>query len=54
MEMGWNMVKKKEKRIEKDRRDSNDKRSEDFVKYFLPKEEEKRGGMDRRKSKSDK
>lgn len=54
MEMGWDMVKKKEKRIEKDRRDSNDKRSEDFVKYFIPKEEDKRSGIDRRKSKSDK
>lgn len=44
------MTKKKEKRIEKDRRESNDKRSEDFIKYFLPREEEKRSGKDRRKS----
>jgi hypothetical protein len=48
------MTKKKEKRLGKDRRDSTDKRSESFVKYFIPKEEEKRSGKDRRKSNSDK
>ncbi len=43
------MTKKKEKRTSKDRRDIDDKRSEEFVKYFIPEEEEKRSGKERRK-----
>lgn len=48
------MTKENEKRAKKDRRDSDDKRSEEFVKYFIPEEEEKRSGKDRRKSDPDK
>ncbi len=40
---------KKERRTSKDRRDSDDKRSEKFIKYFIPEEEENRSGKDRRK-----
>ena len=47
------MVEKKERRITKDRRDSRDKRAEDYIKYFISKEAEKRSGNDRRKLESD-
>jgi len=43
------MAKKKEKRTDTDRRNSNDKRSENFIEYFIPREAEKRSGKDRRK-----
>jgi hypothetical protein len=47
------MKQKEDRRTKKDRRDSSDKRSEKFIKYFLPEEKEKRNGEDRRKSNSD-
>jgi hypothetical protein len=47
------MKKKEDNRITKDRRESSDERSEEFIKYFIPQEEEKRDGKDRRKSKPD-
>jgi len=42
-----------DRRTKGDRRDSSDKRSENFIKYFIPKEKEKRDGEDRRKSNPD-
>ena len=42
-----------ERRSKKDRRDSSDKRSEGFIKYFIPEEKENRSGEDRRKSDPD-
>jgi hypothetical protein len=42
------------RRIKKDRRESTDKRSEKFMKYFIPEEEETRKDEDdRRKTDSD-
>ena len=47
------MNQNKERRTKGDRRDSNDKRSENFIKYFIPEEQEKRNGEERRKSDPD-
>ncbi len=47
------MKKDEDKRTVKDRRDSNDERSEKFIKYFIPEDKEQREGKDRRKPKSD-
>ncbi len=42
------MNKKEDRRTKGDRRDTDDKRSETFIKYFIPEEKEKRDGKDRR------
>ncbi len=42
---------KKEKRSGNDRRETDDKRSEDFIEYFISEDDEKRSGVDRRKDK---
>jgi hypothetical protein len=47
------MKKNEDNRVTKDRRESSNERSEEFIKYFIPQEEEKRGGKDRRKSNPD-
>jgi hypothetical protein len=47
------MSQNEERRSKGDRRDSNDKRSENFIKYFIPEKKEKRDGEDRRKSDPD-
>ncbi len=47
------MNQNEERRTKKDRRDKSDKRSEDFIEYFIPEEQEKRDGEDRRKSGTD-
>ena len=44
------MAENKDRRNGKDRRDTTNKRSEKFIKYFLPDEDERRNGKDRRKS----
>ncbi len=44
------MENSKDRRTREDRRKTDDKRTERFIKYFLPEEEEKRSGKDRRKS----
>ncbi len=38
------------RRAKKDRRETDDERSEGFIKYFTPEEKEKRDGEDRRKT----
>lgn len=43
----------KDKRTTEDRRESGNKMSEKFVKYFIPEEEENRTGKDRRKPEPD-
>jgi hypothetical protein len=43
------MEDKKDRRKSEDRRQSPNQRAEKFIKYFLPEEEEKRSGGDRRK-----
>lgn len=47
------MNKNEDKRTKRDRRDSNDKRSENFIKYFIPEGQEKRNGENRHKSDPD-
>lgn len=47
------MKENEDKRTTDDRRKPSDERSEKFIKYFIPEEEEKRDGKDRRKSKPD-
>lgn len=47
------MKQNKNRRTEKDRRETGDDRSEKFIKYFIPEEEEKRSGKDRRESTPD-
>ena len=44
------MNQNKNRRTKGDRRDSSDKRSENFIRYFIPEGQEKRNGEDRRKS----
>ena len=43
------MENSKDRRTTEDRRKTDDKRTEKFIKYFLPEEDEKRSGKDRRK-----
>ncbi len=43
------MEDKNDRRTTEDRRKSPNERAEKFIKYFLPEEEEKRSGRDRRK-----
>ena len=38
------------RRAKKNRRETDDERSEGFIKYFIPEEKEKRDGKDRRDS----
>ena len=47
------MKQNEDRRTTKDRRQSCDKRSEKFIKYFIPEEKEKRNGKDRRQSNPD-
>ena len=47
------MEQNEDKRTGEDRRKANDKRSEKFIKYFIPEEEEKRVNENRRKSESE-
>jgi hypothetical protein len=42
------MTKQQDKRKDKGRRDSVDKRSEEMIKYFINEEDEQRSGKDRR------
>ena len=41
------------RRAKKNRRETDDERSEGFIKYFIPEEKEKRDGEDRRKPETD-
>ena len=43
------MENKKDRRNTEDRRKSHNERAEKFIKYFLPEDEEKRSGRDRRR-----
>ena len=47
------MNQNEDRRNKGDRRDSDDKRSETFIKYFIPEEKEQRDGKDRRKPETD-
>ncbi len=46
------MENSKDRRTTDDRREIDDERAEKFIKYFLPENEEKRSGKDRRKPES--
>lgn len=46
------MTDQKTKRSGIDRRDSKNQKIEEYIKFFIPEDEEKRSGKDRRKSES--